>query len=154
MPGKKWILPFNLLTNRTSPKSANDDVYHLGDFGDVRFVSKLNGRIHFLPGNHDSEDDVFQMAKHCEILNPNSRIVVEGVVLTLLHEPKDALGSDSFYLFGHIHALQMVKRNGLNVGVDCHNFTPLSANTVLALRKDITGFYENQVFVEKLGVQT
>ena len=40
----------------------------------------------------------------------------------LIHEPLNKLKDVDFYLFGHIHTLVKVKRNGLNVGVDCNNF--------------------------------
>lgn len=33
--------------------------------------------------------------------------------------------NDLYCLFGHIHGRQMVKRFGIDVGVDCHNYKPI-----------------------------
>jgi hypothetical protein len=45
----------------------------------------------------------------------------------------------------------MVKRNGLNVGVDCHNFCPIPIETVLFYRDAILNAYDENVFLEALG---
>ena len=51
-------------------------------------------------------------------------------------------------MFGHIHKLQMVKKNGLNVGVDCHNFKPISLEEVLWYKNAIENHYDINVFCE------
>ena len=51
-----------------------------------------------------------------------------------------------FGLFGHIHKLQMVRRYGLNVGIDCHNFMPVSLDQVLFYKNAIQNHYDNEVF--------
>ena len=43
----------------------------------------------------------------------------------------------------------MVKRNGLNVGVDCHNFRPIDVETIEFYRTAIEKFYDENVFSEK-----
>ena len=53
-----------------------------------------------------------------------------------------------FNLFGHIHKLQMVKRNGLNVGTDCHNFYPIDLETVLFYKDAIKNVYDENVFMD------
>ena len=42
---------------------------------------------------------------------------------------------------------RMVKRNALNVGVDCHNFAPISLDEILFYRNAILKHYDNEVFV-------
>lgn len=69
----------------------------------------------------------------------------------LVHEPEFGRGVDKFFLFGHIHQLQMVKKNGLNVGTDCHRFFPIDAETVLFYYKAITNHYDKNVFMKRLG---
>lgn len=54
--------------------------------------------------------------------------------------------SNIFNLFGHIHKLQMVRKYGLNVGVDCHNFKPISINDVLFYYNAIRNHYDKNVF--------
>lgn len=49
-------------------------------------------------------------------------------------------------LFGHIHGLQMVKLYGLNVGVDSHNYKPISIETVEFYLNGILNFYDKNVF--------
>ncbi|HNA90554.1 MAG TPA: hypothetical protein PK989_14665, partial [Anaerolineales bacterium] len=56
-----------------------------------------------------------------------------------------------FFLFGHVHQLQMVKRNGLNVGTDCHFFRPIDLQVVLFYRNAIYLHYDDNVFMERLG---
>lgn len=40
-----------------------------------------------------------------------------------------------------------VKRNALNVGVDCHNFRPISIETVEFYRNAIENHYDEEVFM-------
>lgn len=40
----------------------------------------------------------------------------------------------------------MIKPYGLNVGVDCHNFTPIDLDTVSFYLNGILNFYDNEVF--------
>lgn len=42
--------------------------------------------------------------------------------------------------------LQMVRRYGLNVGTDCHNFKPISINDVMFYRNAILNYYDENVF--------
>lgn len=64
-----------------------------------------------------------------------------------IHEPIYKKESE-FTLFGHIHKLQMVKKNGLNVGTDCHNFYPIDLDTVLFYKNGIDNVFREDVFCE------
>ena len=44
----------------------------------------------------------------------------------------------------------MVKKRGLNVGVDCHNFTPIDLDTVLFYHNAIQRYYDKDVFCEQV----
>ena len=50
----------------------------------------------------------------------------EEYKIIFVHEPKKKkkkfIYDNDIHLFGHIHEKQMIKRFGLNVGIDCHNF--------------------------------
>ena len=138
-----------------------DTVYHLGDFGEPGNLQDLNGKVIFLPGNYDGIATVCRLTnfhgdqpagdKFVTRIGPNTDVVFDGVSFRLIHEPDEALGVDNFFLFGHIHKLQLVKRNGLNVGMDCHNFTPLSADDVMFYYEAIEKHYDDNVFVDRLG---
>ena len=41
----------------------------------------------------------------------------------------------------------MIKRFGLNVGIDCHNFKPIDLDTVLFYDNALKNFYDEEVFV-------
>lgn len=142
-----------LIANWNSVVRPGDTVYHLGDFGSLeslRYLSQLNGKIIFLPGNYETPEMVEIIARTCKIIEPNTVIEVEGRRFQLVHEPEEATAGE-FFLFGHIHQLQTVKRNGLNVGVDCHFFRPIDLQVVLFYQNAIQNLYDDNVFMEKLG---
>jgi calcineurin-like phosphoesterase family protein len=129
--------------------TANRTVCHIGDFGDPSYLKHLKGRkIMFLPGNYDSSDIMHEMLldNRIVVLQPNAAMEIQGHAIRLIHEPEEGEDPSSFYLFGHIHKLQMVKINGLNVGVDCHHFRPIDANTVLFYKNAILNHYDKNVF--------
>ena len=131
--------------------NPDDTIYHLGDLGTPEVLRHLNGNIVFLPGNYDKPELVEVISKACEIIDPNTVIEIGGDSFQLVHEPDEAMtASGKFFLFGHIHKLQMVKRNGLNVGVDCHNFRPISLETVLFYKNAIENHYDGNVFLQAL----
>jgi hypothetical protein len=48
----------------------------------------------------------------------------------------------------------MVKRNGLNVGVDCHNFYPVSVETIVFYTVAIKKHYDENVFMGRCERRT
>lgn len=74
-------------------------------------------------------------------------ITIEGLgKVSITHRPEDC-NKDLFCLFGHIHKLQMVKKFGLNVGIDCHNSYPISLDDVLFYKNSIEKVYDDNVFM-------
>jgi calcineurin-like phosphoesterase family protein len=136
----------------------NDVVYHLGDFGDPAFLKYLRCKtLYFLPGNYDG-DVLSELAtdKRVEVISANHVAMIGGNRVKLVHAPEDAIAQDhspvgDFFLFGHIHQLQMIKKNGLNVGVDCHGFAPIDVETVGFYKNAIRQHYDNNVFIDLLG---
>lgn len=138
-----------------------DTVFHLGDFGDPSKVRQLNGeRVVLVPGNYDTPVVIESLRKYCSKLfvwdEPCALFAPPDgfdlpYELHLVHEPEKATSTSFFYLFGHIHQLQMVKRNGLNVGVDCHQFRPIGLETIKFYYDAITKHYDHNVFMERLG---
>lgn len=129
----------------------NDVVYHLGDFGDPSYLRHLKGKqIMFLVGNYDKPDIVngMLMDGRVSIIANNDEIELNGHIIRLIHEPEKGDGIENFFLFGHIHKLQMIKSNGLNVGVDCHCFKPIDEKTVLFYRTAILDHYDKNVFMD------
>ena len=129
-----------LIQNWNSVVEHDDIIYHLGDFGvaDHHILEQLNGEVYFLPSqDYDDQDVLDLLSQRATIIQPNTVITGEGYALQLIHEPLTATPSDHFYLFGHIHRLQMAKRNGLCVSSDIHFFKPISLETVLFYKKAI-----------------
>lgn len=63
------------------------------------------------------------------------------------HEPsKCNKESNWFNLYGHIHGRQMIRHYGMDVGVDCHHFRPVSFDDVLFYKEAIEKHYDNEVF--------
>lgn len=143
-----------MIENWNTVVKENEIVFHLGDFGDYEFAKKLNGKIHLLLGNYERTDDI----KENRLLIGKLEKIFERVTdkpfyatfddnqeYLMEHEPSHGT-DDIFKLFSHIHKLQMVKRNALNVGVDCHNFTPICLKTVGFYRNAIEKHYDEEVF--------
>ena len=145
----------NLISNWNNVVGKNDTVFHLGDFGDISYSRYLNGSINLLAGNYELENYTMKQLRECFNLVVNIKRVPMGIIdsktfettdVLCVHEPSNSDFS-KFTLFGHIHKLQMVKRNGLNVGTDCHNFTPIDEDTILFYKNAIENFYDNDVFM-------
>ena len=156
---------------RWNNKVGKDDiVFHLGDFGaDYSLVKRLNGKIKLIYGNYEEDyieknfnGDKNKFDKYLLDLGFEEIKGYEGVYyfyetdkyevfINMHHKPSDAKhnfekGSRAINLFGHIHKLQMVKRYGLNVGVDAHNMEPIDLETVLFYDNAIKNHYDNEVF--------
>jgi calcineurin-like phosphoesterase family protein len=131
--------------------SPNDKVFHLGDFGNYEYAKRLNGHIFLLFGNYERDDNVtpeeLKEKYGFTYVSNNDVLSLKENNLFLVHEPSHRING-KFNLFGHIHSLQKVKRNGLNVGVDCHNYTPIDIDTVEFYRNAIQNHYDEEVFME------
>ncbi|PJZ18228.1 hypothetical protein CEW46_29780 [Bacillus cereus] len=133
----------------------NDIVIHIGDFGEYEYSKELNGHVVLLLGNYERNDiktnkvtlDSLKSDYNFSLVLDQSRyyIKVNGKSYNIVHEPSNQK-NNRFNLFGHIHKLQMVKRNGLNVGVDCHNFYPIDFDTVEFYKQSIKKHYDEEVF--------
>lgn len=132
-------------------------VWHLGDFGDRSYLKYLNGDIRLVCGNYerteradrklDIPDFIGELidSGFSKVFLSEAETKIMGKDICLVHEPMSS--TKKYNLFGHIHGRQMIKRFGLDVGVDAHNFTPMSTEDVEfflnALEK---GYYDAQVF--------
>ena len=107
----------------------NDVVYHLGDFGNLSIINKLNGKIRLIMGNHErkqglTKEDLLK-AGFVKVFDYNAMIEVNGKVINMVHEPSKHI-PNMFNLFGHVHDLAFIKPYGINVGVDVNHYRPVS----------------------------
>lgn len=114
-----------------------DEVWHLGDFAfgikDVNnkipdIVSKLNGKINLVLGNHDCGDiDFFLKAGFKKVYD--KPVLLENWFL-LSHEPLEFINSGCPFVnvFGHVHDNQSYKtwsECGCCVCVERHDYKPV-----------------------------
>jgi len=144
-----------IIKNWNEAVNPEDLVFHLGDFGNYEIIKQLNGRVQLLYGNYERKDEaeglitvdmLYELGFADVVTEDCFDYCFENHIFNAVHEPSKSK-SHKFNLFGHIHKLQMVRKNGLNVGVDCHNFTPIDINTVLFYKEAIEKYYDYEVFM-------
>lgn len=149
-------MDWTLVRNWNRKIRPQDDVFFLGDFGNPEMLKYLNASvIYFLPGNYDNPAIMTDIRKDSRIrvLHSDSSRHLHGNLYGLVHEPDTARNPNLFYLYGHIHNLQKIKINGLNVGTDCHQFEPIDIQTVEWYRNAIENHYDQNAFMDKLGAE-
>lgn len=130
-----------LISNWNSKIQPNDIVHHLGDFcfGHFeRYKKQLNGKIHFIEGNHDKE--AFNFRNSFDSYKKFNEIRVNGQKIVLCHYALRVWNKShhgSWHLYGHSHGTLPDDKNALSfdVGVDCHNYFPLSFEDVARIMK-------------------
>lgn len=178
-----------MIKNWNRVVGPDDNVFHLGDFGNLDVISELNGNIHLCAGNYERLSDreagltimrrlefykkagfadyftpnvcVFPIEKYLEwnsyetcptleTLCDTNNMDISKMNIAFMHEPsnhrKPRPGSHIFNLYGHIHGRQMVRRYGMDVGVDAHHFFPISLDDVFFYWNAILNFYDHEVF--------
>lgn len=136
-----------MITNWNCKVDKDDTVYFLGDFAykcnnpnEVRdLVSKLNGNIHFICGNHDKLLKDFKFRSFFKSIKQYDEIEDNGRRVILLHYPMEDWNGKyrgSYHLYGHVHnnkeAISGHIQNRFNVGVDVNNFTPVTLDELIA----------------------
>lgn len=142
-----------LINRWNSVVSADDVVFFLGDLAFARdelikwFIYSLNGKIHFILGNHDKMDHIMKFNRWETIHESYTEIGVldtdskesrgfggyQKIILShypILSWNKAHYGS--WHLHGHCHGSlvksnqEYYKRKVLDVGCNCIDYTPLS----------------------------
>lgn len=158
-------MDWKLIENWNKVVHINDTVYHLGDFGSLWPKKYLNGNIILILGNYEKEDIEKNQMIYSELENKFDKVYKDPIILDnknnkfiLCHEPltgleiynkeiiKEKNTEDIFVLFGHIHGRQKIKKFGIDVGIDAHNYFPISEKDIFFYKKAINeGFYDEQV---------
>lgn len=142
-----------LIENWNKVVTQNDIIYHLGDFSfykdtnkTIHILNRLNGNKILIMGNHDKHmhDSVikkFNSVHTMYDLYVNDPEAHHGKqLIVLLHYSMNVWNRchyGSYHLFGHSHGSLPDNPNSLSidVGVDCHNYTPISYEEVKAIMK-------------------
>ena len=146
-------MDLTLISNWNKTVYADDFVFHLGDFGELSVLDKLNfGSMIYLKGNYERDDPNFAVNNPRVLVKDSVGDIMRFKDICCVHEPLTELPEEkAFYLFGHIHEKGMVKRNGLNVGVDAHDYTPISEEKMLFYKNAIEKYYDENVFCDKVN---
>lgn len=120
----------------------DDEVYHLGDVALcdaghlAKLLDKLNGKIYLIKGNHEKTamacQDRFEWVKDYHELIVEDPTTPKGRrLIILMHYAMrvwNASHHGSWQLYGHSHGTLPDDPNllSIDVGVDCHNFRPVS----------------------------
>jgi calcineurin-like phosphoesterase family protein len=143
-----------MISNWNKTVSPDDTVIHLGDIGNVDILRVLNfKKMYFIPGNYEKKDhsiiEELSEDQRVIICENQQKITLNGKTYYLCHEPINGGGEDKFYLYGHIHRLQMIKKNGINVGQDANRFKPVLVSEIEWMRNAMEKYYDNNVFTDK-----
>lgn len=125
-----------LIQNWNNVVKKEDIVYHLGDFCFRDFNDyfyRLNGQIHFIEGNHDKEthkhrDKFASYSKYKEIGVGDQKIVLCHYAFRIWN--KSHYGSWNLYGHSHGSLSDDPHARAIDVGVDCHNYTPIEYEQV------------------------
>lgn len=132
-----------------------DKVYHLGDIGELWPLQYLNGDITLILGNYERKLD--DQGMNDFLTHPKLKVESSDEIqeFFLYHEPTIGLkkmkaeSSCDWLLFGHIHGRQKIKKFGIDVGVDCNNFAPISIDEVRFYTNAISkGYYDEDVWCQ------
>lgn len=121
----------------------DDTVYHLGDFSFRRpshttaILTRLHGRKHLIRGNHDKQIDKWNNIGDVGFRTVSDYLKISAGNRTVImcHYPIeswDGAHRGNIHLHGHSHGGMKTKHKGrLDVGVDCHNYRPISIDEVV-----------------------
>jgi calcineurin-like phosphoesterase family protein len=141
----------------------NDIVYHLGDLSlasieeTKTILDQLNGKIFLIKGNHDKSTITypkrFEWIKDFYELSVNDPEAPNGKQkIVLLHYAMKVWRSSfrgTWHLYGHSHGHlpDDETSRSFDVGVDCHDFYPLSYEEVKAImqRKKWKNPFEGEI---------
>ena len=142
-----------IIQNWNEKVGEKDKVYHLGDFTlkDYRhaanYFRRLNGEIFVLPGSHDGywiNEDVNYVSKTGQFVTvlppivalefPNYGTGKYPLTIVLCHYSMrtwQVSHYGSLHLYGHSHGRLAGTSRSMDIGVDCHNFYPLTLEEVI-----------------------
>lgn len=154
-------MDITMINNWNDMVKPKDIVYHLGDFGDFEVTKYLNGHIRLLLGNYERKEvkegkySTNDLYKYFETVDEYPVDITlkssNGIIIKtkMMHEP-ECYDIYRFNLFGHIHGRRMIKKYGLDVGQDAHNFKPISLDDCMFFANALNkGYYDHNVFDNK-----
>nr|WP_315102074.1 phosphoesterase [uncultured Catonella sp.] len=121
-----------LIKNWNKTVDNDDEVYLLGDIGNIAYIPMLNGSKYLVKGNHDTFDNNFYRTNgFTEVYD--LPVIYKGFWI-LSHEPLYINNNMPYAnIFGHIHGnpnYLSASSHGFCVSVERINYTPVSFETI------------------------
>jgi len=125
-----------------------DEVYVVGDFflgSDFDFIKetleKLNGKIHLIRGNHDTDAKIEVYAASDKVVSIEwaTQLVYNRHIYYISHYPSMTANYDTDFrrairnIFGHTHSTENFYNGNVymyNVACDAHDCTPISIDQI------------------------
>jgi calcineurin-like phosphoesterase family protein len=119
-----------IIDNYNKIVKPNDNFYFLGDFcfnirNAEEHLSKLNGNLFFIKGNHDKQDMIRLYQRYGTYLGEQKKIKVQGQEIVLNHYGMrvwDKSHHGTWCLYGHSHGSLPDDPNSLSMDVGCMLF--------------------------------
>jgi calcineurin-like phosphoesterase family protein len=129
-----------LIDNWNSKITNKDIVFHLGDVSfdneknTIDIMNQLNGKKILIRGNHDKRLLENKNVRRCfESIHYYYELNHDRKHYVLCHYPFltwDRSHYGAINLFGHLHSTYFGNSSQLNVGVDCHDLSPISIEEI------------------------
>jgi len=128
-----------LVLNWNSVVKPTDIVYHLGDFAlcndnkAEEIMGQLQGQVNYILGNHDGRKLVKRLEKYFNVIGSYYEITIDNQLIIMCHY---AFGvwkkshKGSWNLHGHSHGSYPARGKQLDVGINCHNYFPISFESI------------------------
>lgn len=150
----------NIINNWNSIIKTTDEVYCLGDFmlddckKAIEYIKNLNGRVHLLIGNHDTQQKI-ELYKTCEnivSIELSKMIRIGKYFLWISHYPTLVRNiRDTKHIWsihGHTHSKEKFSKeyyHCYNVSLDAHNNSPINLEKILNDIKEKEKEIENDI---------
>lgn len=139
---------YEMISNWNKRVTMADDVVHAGDFMDPEkatdmlrsFLSFLNFKtLHWVLGNYDRkiknqiEQIIASSGRDIQLYEHDYRLSDGKNSYVVVHEPNDfeiTASPEDIILYGHIHGRGFAKKNGFDLGIDYHQYSPISIEQV------------------------
>lgn len=131
-----------ILENLKTCVKPNDTLYFLGDLSfnteDVImfFESLKDIKVHYITGNHDSNNIIKLAKQYCESVSQIKDIKIEEQSITLCHYSMRVWHKshfNSWQLYGHSHAKLTPIGKQHDVGIDNNKFFPVSFDDLVKI---------------------
>jgi len=132
-----------LIANWNAVVSADDEVWHLGDFAlHVRpervdeLLGLLNGQKHLITGNNDGAATL--AAKGWQSVQSYAELMLDGHAVVMCHyafRTWKNMGRGWIDLHGHSHGKLKPQTRQYDVGVDAFDYRPVTLETILGTRR-------------------